>query len=148
VLIYVFLVLYVARNLDAYSPPGVSNQEFETIFAQSGYLIVGSIAAFLFSQFLDITLFAWFKKMTGGSYIWLRATGSTVISQFLDSIIVIGIGFYLPGKVDFETYKWMILTGYTIKLVLAVLLTPFIYLGHFGIRHYLRLEKTENSELD
>ncbi|MFI5205212.1 MAG: queuosine precursor transporter, partial [Flavobacteriales bacterium] len=134
VLIYVFLVLYAARLLPAFQHAGVTNKQFDDVFGQSGNLIVGSITAFLFSQFLDIWLFSFFKRITNGRYIWLRATGSTIISQFLDSIIVIGIGFYIPGKIDFETYKWMVITGYSIKLILAVLLTPFIYLGHYGVR--------------
>ncbi|MFI5204674.1 MAG: queuosine precursor transporter [Flavobacteriales bacterium] len=146
VLIYVFLVIYAAMKLPAFQHAGVTDKQFEDVFVQSGNLIIGSIAAFMFSQFLDITLFSYFKRITNGRYIWLRATGSTVISQFLDSIIVIGIGFYLPGNVDFETYKWMVVTGYTVKLILAVLLTPFIYLGHYAVNKYLHPERTDKAQ--
>ena len=69
--------------------------------------------------------------------IWLRSTGSTVISQFFDSFIVLGIAFYLPGIMDFKTYIISGLTGYSVKLVIAILMTPMIYLGHYVIQKYI-----------
>ena len=69
--------------------------------------------------------------------IWLRSTGSTVISQLFDSFIVLGIAFYLPGIMDTKTYIISGFTGYSVKLVIAVLMTPMIYLGHYLIEKYL-----------
>jgi uncharacterized integral membrane protein (TIGR00697 family) len=70
--------------------------------------------------------------------IWLRSTGSTVISQLFDSFIVLGIAFYLPGIMTTETYILSGFTGYSVKLVIAVLMTPMIYLGHYLIEQYLQ----------
>ena len=69
--------------------------------------------------------------------IWLRATGSTVVSQFIDSFIVTGIAFWLPGKLSFGDFINTAATGYSAKLIIAVLLTPLIYLGHGIIHRYL-----------
>lgn len=135
---YAFVVLLFAIAIPAtkgISP--VSDEQFRAVFGQSMWIIVGSIIAFLVSQLIDVTVFWYFRNKTGGKKIWLRATGSTVISQLFDSFIVLGIAFWLPGKIDFETFIGSALTGYTFKLGIAVLLTPLIYWGHRFIKNYL-----------
>jgi hypothetical protein len=76
--------------------------------------------------------------------IWLRSTGSTVISQLFDSFIVLGIAFWLPGKINGETFVVSAFTGYFVKLLIAIGLTPLIYLGHYLIDNYLGTEKNGN----
>lgn len=138
---YTFVVLYLADRIPASQVSSVSSLSFHSVFGQSQLIIIGSIAAFLFSQLLDVTLFSFFKKRTGDKMIWLRSTGSTVISQFFDSFIVLGIAFYLPGIMDTETFIKSGLTGYTVKLGIAILMTPLIYLGHSMIQNYLAKDK-------
>ena len=72
--------------------------------------------------------------------IWLRSTGSTVISQLFDSFIVLGIAFWMTGKMSTEVYITSAFTGYFVKLMIAVGLTPLIYLGHALIEKYLHKE--------
>ena len=136
---YAFIILLVAISIPAakgISP--VSDAQFLAVFGQSMWIIVGSIAAFLVSQFIDVRLFHYLKSKTGSKMIWLRSTGSTVISQFFDSFIVLGIAFWLPGKIDFNTFISSAFTGYFFKLILAVVLTPAIYLGHYFIDNYIK----------
>lgn len=135
---YCFGLLYFAMNIPAakgVSP--VSNEAFNEVFGQSNLIIVGSIAAFLVSQLLDVTFFNFFKERTHGKMLWLRSTGSTVLSQLIDTFIVGGIAFYLPGYWTIEQYITISLTGYVFKLIIAVGLTPLIYLGHFLIEKYI-----------
>src|SRR5690606_20102991 len=135
---YCFFLLYVAMGIPASGiVKSVSDEQFSAVFGQSMWIIVGSITAFLVSQLIDATLFQFFKKRTGNKMIWLRSTGSTVISQFFDSFIVLGIAFYLTGKMTFQQYLSSGFTGYFVKLAIAILLTPLIYLGHAVIRKYL-----------
>ena len=63
--------------------------------------------------------------------IWLRSTGSTVFSQLVDSYVVLFIGFFIPGKISFTDFLLFGITGYTVKLSLAILLTPLIYVMHY-----------------
>lgn len=141
---YCFVLLYLSMEVPASTDlPNVTDTQFNAVFGQSLWIIVGSITAFLVSQLIDITIFHFFKKKTGNKMIWLRTTGSTVISQFFDSFIVLGIAFWLTGKMDTPTYIASGLTGYTIKLIIAILLTPLIYLGHYLIDKYL--EKDESN---
>lgn len=135
---YAFIILLLAITIPAakgISP--VNDEQFQAVFGQSMWIIVGSIIAFLVSQLIDVTVFWFFKKKTGNQKIWLRTTGSTVISQLFDSFIVLGIAFWLPGKINFNTFTSSALTGYTFKLCVAVVLTPLIYLGHYLIKKYL-----------
>ena len=135
---YAFVVLLLAMSVPAatgISP--VNDVQFKAVFGQSMWIIVGSIVAFLVSQLIDVSVFWFFKKRTGDSKIWLRTTGSTIVSQLFDSFIVLGIAFYLPGKIDFETFWSSALTGYVFKLSIAILLTPLIYFGHHRIKKYL-----------
>lgn len=135
---YAFLVLLLAIAIPAakgISP--VNDEQFQAVFGQSMWIIVGSIMAFLVSQLIDVTVFWYFRNKTGDKKIWLRTTGSTVISQLFDSFIVLGVAFWLPGKINFETFIGSALTGYTFKLGIAILLTPLIYWGHRIIKNYL-----------
>ena len=112
---------------------------FNKVFGQAQMVIVGSICAFLVSQLLDAYIFTWIKSKTGEKFIWLRSTGSTLVSQFIDSYIVLYIGFVLPGSLSFADFMTIAPTNYFLKIIIAILLTPFIYLGHYVIRkHVLR----------
>ena len=135
---YAFVILLVAIGIPAakgISP--VSDEQFHAVFGQSMWIIVGSIIAFMVSQLIDVTVFWFFKNKTGNQKIWLRTTGSTIISQLFDSFIVLGIAFWLPGKINFDTFISSALTGYTFKLIIAIVLTPLIYFGHYTIKKYL-----------
>jgi queuosine precursor transporter len=139
---YCFVLLYFAMRIPAVTGMGTTDEQFNGVFGQSLWIIVGSITAFVVSQLIDVTIFHLVKNRTGKKMIWLRSTGSTVISQFFDSFIVLGIAFYATGIMDTETYISSGLTGYLVKLGQAVILTPIIYLGHSLIEKYIANDKT------
>ena len=136
---YCFIVLYCALKIPAVNGKGlVTDEQFNGVFGQSMWIIVGSITAFLVSQLIDVSLFHFLKNKTGNKMLWLRSTGSTVISQLFDSFIVLGIAFWLTGKMTTEIFITSAFTGYFVKLIIAVLMTPFIYLGHYLIDNYIK----------
>ncbi|MEL1239595.1 queuosine precursor transporter [Flavobacterium flavipallidum] len=135
---YCFVLLFVALKIPAVKGEGlVTDAQFHAVFGQSMWIIVGSITAFLVSQLIDVSIFHFFKRKTGNNMIWLRSTGSTVISQLFDSFIVLGIAFWMTGKINTEQYIASAFTGYFVKLIIAILLTPLIYLGHSLIEKYI-----------
>ena len=134
---YTFIVLFFAMKIPSTGISSVSTSQFNAVFGQSQLIIVGSITAFIISQLIDVSIFNFFKMKTGNKMLWLRSTGSTVISQLFDSFIVLGIAFWLPGIMDTKTFLLSAMTGYTVKLVIAVLMTPLIYLGHNLIDNYI-----------
>ncbi|MEG0851808.1 queuosine precursor transporter [Flavobacterium plurextorum] len=143
---YAFLILFMAIVIPAakgISP--VNDEQFQAVFGQSMWIIIGSLIAFMASQLIDVWIFWFFKRRTGERKIWLRTTGSTVISQLFDSFIVLGIAFWLPGKIDFDTFISSALVGYTFKLSIAILLTPLIYAGHHLIKKYLENDPSHKN---
>lgn len=115
------------------------NNAFAGIFGQGMWIIVGSIVAFLVGQIADVLIFHKIKKVTGDKALWLRATGSTLVSQCIDSFVVIFIAFYLNPQYH---WSWQMvaaigLVNYTYKFVVAILMTPILYLVHGIIDRYL-----------
>ncbi len=112
---------------------------FDAIFGQGMWIIAGSIIAFLIGQMVDVLIFHRIKKFTGEKGLWLRATGSTVVSQFVDSFVVIFIAFYLNPAYNWswEMVAAIGLVGYTYKFVIALAMTPILYLVHALIDNYL-----------
>ena len=96
--------------------------------------------AFLISQFLDVWIFTRIRSVTGKRFIWLRATGSTVVSQGIDTFLVQGIAFYLPGAIDFGEWMSIASNSYVFKLGIALGITPLLYVGHGLIDRYLAKE--------
>jgi len=118
---------------------------FRGIFGQGLWIIIGSIVAFLIGQILDVFIFHRIKRITGEKKIWLRSTGSTLVSQLIDSFVVLFIAFYIgkriqTGQGDPWSMSQVLATGtgnYIYKFVVALLMTPVIYFVHFIIEKYL-----------
>lgn len=119
------------------------NDAFTRIFNQGLGIMIGSIVAFLLGQLLDISVFSWLRKKTGGKYIWLRATGSTMFSQLIDSFLVIGIAFYVFGNWDLKQVFSVGSINYLYKGMVAICLTPLLYIAHYFIDGYLGKEYAE-----
>lgn len=147
-ILYTFLILYIGMLIPAVDFSPVDDASYTKVFGQSQWIIVGSIIAFIVSQLLDVSIFWLFRNKTQGRHLWLRATGSTVISQLIDTFIVLGIAFWLPGKLNTEQYLTTSLSNYSYKLVLALCLTPLIYLGHNMIHNYLHMNPVKKADTD
>jgi len=141
---YAFLMYYIAIGLppadvwlSSSSKQGVTNIQtsFAAIFGQNMRIIIGSIIAFLVSQIVDVQVFHYIKRKTGHKYLWLRATGSTLISQLVDSYVVLFIAFaYI--------FPWQLILAigimnYCYKFVVAIILTPLIYFIEHKIEAYV-----------
>jgi uncharacterized integral membrane protein (TIGR00697 family) len=128
---------------------GVPNMQhaFSAIFGQGMWIIAGSLVAFLVSQVVDVTIFHRIKAMTGEKFLWLRATGSTIISQLVDSFVVLFIAFKLGNKWSWQQVLAIGVMNYIYKSSMAVLLTPVIYLVEKRIENYLGKETTMKMKL-
>jgi queuosine precursor transporter len=124
------------------------NYAYTSIFRQGVNIIAGSLTAFLVSQFIDVYSFQYFKHITGHKYLWLRATGSTVISQVIDSFLVLFVAFYWLGNWSMEQVIRVGVVQYLYKISLAIVLTPMIYLMHWVIEKYLGRSDDEKVTSD
>jgi uncharacterized integral membrane protein (TIGR00697 family) len=133
--------------LQSSSKQGVPNiqDSYNAIFGQNMRIIVGSLVAFLVSQTVDVTVFHKIKKVTGHKHLWLRATGSTLVSQIVDSYIVLFIAFW--GIFSWQLILAVGVMNYTFKAVSAILLTPIIYFVEGRIEKYVGHETSEKMKL-
>ena len=150
---YSFLVIFLTMKLppagwwlEAYSHDNAGNYfnmdfAFNRIFGQGQRIILGSLSAFLVGQLVDVFVFQKLRKITGHKMLWLRATGSTLVSQLIDSFFVLFIAFY--GTFPNTQIVAIGLTNYIYKFTMAILLTPLIYAGHSIIDKYLGKEHAQ-----
>ncbi|HMV03451.1 MAG TPA: queuosine precursor transporter [Chitinophagales bacterium] len=151
-LAYAFLIYYLAIQLvpadwwiTSKTLNGVNDMQagYQQILGQGAAIIFGSLTAFLLGQVIDVGVFHKIKQMTGEKYIWLRSTGSTVVSQFIDSFVVLFIAFYFVPKYltgQPWPFKMILAIGvgnYIYKFIVAIVLTPVIYFAHHYIDKYL-----------
>lgn len=148
-ILYAFVMFYVAMGVpaaDFWYGTGIKNgipdmsKAFNGIFGQGMWIILGSVTAFLVSQIVDVTIFHKIKKITGEKKIWLRATGSTLVSQLVDSFIVLFIAFKIGQGWSWQLVFAICLINYAYKFTMAILLTPVIYLVEHHIEKYVGKE--------
>jgi uncharacterized integral membrane protein (TIGR00697 family) len=151
---YAFLMFYLAIHVPAAdfwissrTKAGVPDMQlaFDSVFGQGMRIIVGILVAFLVSQIVDVTVFHKIKQRTGEKHVWLRATGSTVVSQLVDSYIVLFIAF--SGIFTWQQILAIGMMNYTYKFLMALLLTPVIYLVEGRIEKYLGPETAKKMKL-
>ncbi len=143
VLIYLATILVPAdfwidvNSTDAKGNPINIDEGFRMIFRQGLGIIIGSLTAFLVGQLLDAYVFHKLRNFTNNKLVWLRATGSTLFSQLIDSFVVIFIAFYIFGNWPIDQVLAVGSVNYIYKFFVAILLTPLIYLAHYLIDRYL-----------
>ena len=121
---------------------------FNKVMGQGLWIIGGSMIAFLIGQVVDVAIFHRIKKWTGESKVWLRATGSTLVSQFIDSYVVLIVAFYIGSDWDLNMVLAIGTVNLIYKFVIAILLTPIIYLAHEVIDKYLGKELSEKMKAE
>jgi len=139
--IMVLILLQVDMLIPAAAISPVSDEAFIGVFGISVRIIIGSIIAYIIGQLVDISIFHFIRERTGGKLLWLRATGSTLISQLIDSFVVLLIAF--SGQLTFGTIMEIGVTNYIYKFAIAVLITPGLYIMHNIIDRYLGKELAE-----
>ncbi len=149
---YAFLMVYTTINIapagfwlvkETAQGPVNMQLAFSSIFGQGLWIIIGSLVAFLVGQLVDVFVFHAIKLKTGNKMLWLRSTGSTLVSQFIDSFVVLIIAFYIGGNWPLKLVLAVGVVNYIYKFVVAVVLTPVLYVVHSVIDNYLGKELAE-----
>lgn len=149
---YAFLAAYISIGLapagfwiEANRSLGVPDIQhaYAQVFGQGLWTIIGSIVAFLIGQLVDITVFRKIRAVTGEKLIWLRATGSTAVSQFIDSFVVLYIAFVLgPQKWPVSQFLAVGTVNYIYKMAAAIAMIPLLYVARHFIKLYLGADET------
>jgi len=150
---YSFLFAFIAIRLTPASwwvtvgqPQGVADMQtaFTVMFGQGLWTIGGSLVAFLIGQLIDVRIYHRVRRITGERKVWLRATGSTLVSQFIDSYVVLYIAFVLgPQQWSIPLFLAVGTVNYGYKFLVAIAATPLVYLGHRLIERHLGHETAE-----
>lgn len=146
---FAFLAVYTATklppadfwmNVNAKDKLGNSfdvNYAYSLLFGQGLGIIIGSLTAFLIGQIIDAAVFQHIKTLTKEKHIWIRATFSTIISQLIDSFVVLGIAFYIFGNWSLDLVIAVGIVNFCYKVAVAIIMIPLLYIIHWGIDGYL-----------
>ena len=154
---YAFIGVYFAIHLTPASwwvesaiSEGIPNFQnaFKKIFGQGLWIIGGSLTAFLIGQIVDVRVFQKLKSITGENKIWLRATGSTLISQLIDSFVVLFIAFKIGADWSWSLFLAVGTCNYIFKFIVAIIMTPIIYLAHLIIDKFLGPQLAKAMKLE
>ncbi len=141
------LIVYSANNVSATSWSPVKDALFDKVFGNTILAVFASMMAYLFAQFVDIQIYHFWKKLTRGKYLWLRNNFSTFFSQFIDTscVLILLCSF---GEISWSKFYGLLLSGFIFKLLIALLDTPFLYLGVYLFKKRFKLKKYEELSLD
>jgi uncharacterized integral membrane protein (TIGR00697 family) len=129
-IVYAFFILFLCMQVNAAPFSPVKDAEFTSVFGQSLWIIVGSVVAFAISQLIDALVFVFARSRTKANWLWLRALGSTLVSQLIDTFVINTIAFGLPGKITKSQVIELSITNYGYKVLIAIATVPIVYLGH------------------
>lgn len=128
--LFAWAVLQVSTWLRVDPSTYFTQAEFRKIFGGSAQLFLASVVAYMIGQLLDIHVFQFWKALTRSRHLWLRATGSTLLSQIVDTVTINVIFWRWTATKEWDWIFQKIGREYSIKLVVAVALTPAVYAVH------------------
>ncbi|WP_100804389.1 queuosine precursor transporter [Ulvibacter sp. MAR_2010_11] len=139
------LIVYVSAAVPATDWSPISDALFDKVFGATAVAVFASMMAYLLAQYIDISIFHFWKRLTKGKHLWLRNNFSTFLSQFVDTFTVLAL-LCSFGKIDWALFAPLLLSGFLFKVLIALLDTPFLYAAVFAFRKRFGLKMGE--ELD
>ncbi|WP_425248409.1 queuosine precursor transporter [Christiangramia oceanisediminis] len=141
------LIVYTADAVPATIWSPIGNSLLEKVFGATAIAVFASMVAYLLAQYIDIQLFHFWKRLTKGRHLWLRNNFSTFLSQFVDTFSVL---FLLCsfGKIDWDLFGGLLLSGFLFKVLVAAMDTPFLYAAVYGLRKLFDLEPAEELKFE
>ena len=137
-LLFTILILWLGKQFAAIESSPVSDSVYNAAFGNSQRVIFASMIAYLVAQLVDVRLFHFWKRLTNGKMLWFRNNASTMLSQLVDTTLVVGVLFY--GKESFETMSGFIIDGWLFKALAAFVDTIPIYIIVWIIRRQFNLK--------
>jgi len=148
--VFITIVVWIANAAPTYAQSPVSGEAFNSVFGLLPGIVLGSMIAYLTSQFIDVQIFEFWRKLTGGKYMWIRNNGSTFFSQLVDTIMVVTIALVIWPEVDgnpgtsplgFETWQGIVFGQYVFKIGIAALDTPLFYVATHYLTNWIQEEE-------
>lgn len=156
--IFTLLIVLLATALPAFADSPLSDKVFNEAFGATGVAVGASMLAYLLAQYIDVSVFHFWKKLTQGKHLWLRNNFSTFTSQFVDTAAVVLLLTFF-GELQWNDFWMLLFSGFLFKVLVAILDTPILYAVVYGFKKYFKLkineevswydeEKVEDLQLD
>ncbi|NRR90914.1 queuosine precursor transporter [Winogradskyella undariae] len=143
--LFSLLIIFTASSMPATEWSYVDNKMFDTVFGNTTIAVFASMLTYLFAQFVDIQIYHFWKRITKGKHLWIRNNFSTWLSQFIDTFTIVSL-LCSFGIIDWANFKGLLISGFIFKVIVAILDTPFLYLGVYLFRKRFNLKV--NQEID
>ncbi len=143
--LFTLLIILISNAVPAIEGSPVGDEIFNRVFGSTGIAVSASMIAYLLAQYIDISIYHFWKRLTKGKHLWLRNNFSTFSSQFVDTFVIISL-LSIFGELPWEKFWVLLLSGFLFKVIVAILDTPLLYLIVYGFRTYFKLEV--NEEID
>lgn len=140
-------IILVAEVAPAIPSSPINDEVFTQVFALSPIAVLASMIAYLFAQYVDVAIYHFWKKLTKGKYLWLRNNFSTFLSQFLDTLTVVGL-LCIFKVLPWDLFFGLVVSGFIFKIFIAFIDTPFLYFFVYLMRRRFNLKPNEELELD
>ena len=140
-------IIFVANYVPAIESSPVNDATFIEVFGLSPLGVLASMLAYLAAQYIDISIYHFWKRLTNGRYLWLRNNFSTFTSQFVDTFTVVGL-LCLFGVLPWSLFYGLVVSGFLFKVLIALLDTPLLYLFVYLFRKRFNLKLGEEISLD
>ena len=140
--LFVLAVVTIADAVPAPDWSPVSDQLFHKVFGLFGPAVAASMAAYRTAQFIDIRVFHFWKRLTGGRHLWLRNNGSTVFSQVVDTSMMLAL-LSIAGAIEWSRFWSLLGSGFPFKVLVALADTPLFYLSVAFLRRRMGLQPAE-----
>ncbi|UII80812.1 queuosine precursor transporter [Flagellimonas sp. CMM7] len=145
--IFSMLIIFVANEVPAIGGSPIDDKTFTKVFGLSPLGVLASMLAYLFAQYIDISIYHFWKKLTKGKMLWLRNNFSTFSSQLVDTVTVVGL-LCAFGVLPWDKFYGLVISGFVFKIFIALLDTPLLYLFVYLLRKRFNLKIGEEIRLD
>ena len=140
-------IVYLAKVVPAIQDSPINDGTFTKVFGLSALGVLASMLAYLFAQYIDISIYHFWKRVTKGKMLWVRNNFSTFSSQFIDTVTVVGL-LCIFGVLPWDKFFGLVISGFIFKILIAILDTPFLYLFVHLFRKRFNLKIGEEIQLD
>ena len=144
--LFSLLIIYLGKSVSATPWSPVNNDTYNLVFGNSVIAVFASMLAYLFAQFIDIHIYHFWKRLTHGKHLWLRNNCSTFTSQLVDTLTILLL-LCSADIIAWERFWGLLISGFLFKVFIAMIDTPFLYLGTYFIRKRFNLKFGEELTL-
>jgi uncharacterized integral membrane protein (TIGR00697 family) len=140
--LFTLLIILVAQHVPATSWSPIKEDTFDKVFGATGIAVSASMIAYLLAQYIDVSIYHFWKKLTKGKHLWLRNNFSTFTSQFIDTLVILLL-LCSFNEIAWDKFGALLLSGFLFKVIVATLDTPLFYITVFALKKKFNLKDNE-----